>query len=365
MYIADVINHLEGIAPASLQESYDNSGLIVGEKRTEVSGVLISLDCIEATVEEAIAKKCNLIVAHHPIVFSGLKRFNNANYVQRTVQLAIKNDIAIYAIHTNLDNVYHSGVNGKIAEKLGLRNTQILLPKSAGLLKLVSYCPVADSQNVIEALFVAGAGHIGDYSECSFSTQGYGTFLPGAGTNPVLGSVGTREVAKETKIEVLIRNHQKGEILEALRVAHPYEEVAYELFPTLNVDQEIGSGMIGELSEEMSGDAFLYHLKSAMELQVIKYTKTKETVRKVAICGGSGQFLLKHAIGSRADVYVTSDFKYHEYFDAENKLMICDIGHYESEKYTIELLYDILSKKFSTFAVLKTEVNTNPVNYFI
>jgi dinuclear metal center YbgI/SA1388 family protein len=365
MRIADVINHLESIAPAGLQESYDNSGLLIGEKSTKVSGVLISLDCIEATVNEAIEKKCNLIVAHHPIVFSGLKRFNNANYVQRTVQLAIKNDIAIYAIHTNLDNVYANGVNSKIAEKLGLINTRILSPKAGDLIKLVTYCPSTNEDSIREALFAAGAGHIGNYSECSFTTVGSGTFRAEPGANPVLGEVGKRHVENEVKIEVIICKPQINSVLAALREAHPYEEVAYELYPTLNQDKNIGSGMLGELAKEMSASDFLEHLKSSMNLKVIKHTSWDKPIKRVAVCGGSGQFLLGNAKSCKADVYVTSDFKYHEFFDAENDIMICDIGHYESEKFTIDLLFDILSKKFSTFANLKTEVNTNPVNYFI
>jgi dinuclear metal center YbgI/SA1388 family protein len=365
MRIADVINHLESIAPSSLQESYDNSGLLVGEKSTEVSGVLISLDCIEASVNEAIEKKCNLIVAHHPIIFSGLKRFNNANYVQRTVQLAIKNDIAIYAIHTNLDNVYGNGVNSKIAEKLGLINTKILSPKSGELLKLVTYCPTKNEEDIKEALFVAGAGHISNYSECSFATAGSGTFRAELGANPVLGEVGKRHTESEVKIEVIIYKSQMDSVLSALNNAHPYEEVAYELYPTLNQDNNIGSGMVGDLQVKMSTVEFLEHLKYSMNIQVIKHTLWDKPIKKVAICGGSGQFLLGNAKSSKADVYVTSDFKYHEFFDAENHIMICDIGHYESEKFTIDLLFDILSKKFTTFAILKTEVNTNPVNYFI
>lgn len=365
MRIADVINHFERIAPSSLQESYDNSGLLVGEKGTEVSGVLISLDCIEASVNEAIEKKCNLIVAHHPIIFSGLKRFNNANYVQRTVQLAIKNDIAIYAIHTNLDNVYGNGVNSKIAEKLGLINTKILSPKSGELLKLVTYCPTKNEEDIKEALFVAGAGHISNYSECSFATAGSGTFRAELGANPVLGEVGKRHTESEVKIEVIIYKSQMDSVLSALNNAHPYEEVAYELYPTLNQDKNIGSGMVGDLQVKMSTAEFLEHLKYSMNIQVIKHTSWDKPIKKVAICGGSGQFLLGNAKSSKADVYVTSDFKYHEFFDAENHIMICDIGHYESEKFTIDLLFDILSKKFTTFAILKTEVNTNPVNYFI
>lgn len=365
MRIADIIDHLEQIAPPSLQESYDNSGLLVGEKSTEVTGVVISLDCIEATVLEAIEKKCNLIVAHHPIVFGGLKRFNSANYVQRTVQLAIKNDIAIYAIHTNLDNVYHSGVNARIAEKIGLEKTHILAPKSGLLYKLVSYVPVKDSQAVIEAMFAAGAGQVGEYSECSFSTSGYGTFLPGENTNPTLGEIGKREMVEEAKVEVLVRKHQLSTVLAALRSAHPYEEVAYEMVQLSNIDQEIGSGMIGELPEAMNADDFMKHLKNAMQLDVIKYTPCANEIKKVALCGGSGQFLFNNAKASGADAYVSADFKYHEYFDAEGDILICDIGHYESEKFTIDLLFDVLSEKFSTFAILKTEVDTNPIKYFL
>lgn len=365
MQIGDIINHLESVAPGDLQESYDNSGLIVGEKSTLVSGVLISLDCTEDIVHEAIAKECNLIVSHHPIVFSGLKRFNNANYVQRTVQLAIRNDIAIYAIHTNLDNVFHRGVNSKIAEKLGLTNLRILSPKSGRLLKLVTYCPLANESGIKDALFAAGAGHISKYSECSFTTYGSGTFKGGEGSNPAIGKVGERHIEKEAKIEVVFDKRDKAKVLAALVANHPYEEVAYEMYEMINSTASIGSGMIGELSEAMTASKFLSHLKSNMELSMIKYTNTSKEIKTVALCGGSGQFLLRPAMASGADAYISADFKYHEYFDSENKIMICDIGHYESEKYTIDLLYDILSEKFSTFAVLKTEVDTNPIKYFL
>lgn len=365
MQIADIISHLEQIAPPSLQESYDNSGLIVGEKSTEVSGVIVSLDCIEATVQEAMEKNCNLIVAHHPIVFSGLKRFNNANYVQRTVQLAIKNDIAIYAIHTNLDNVYAQGVNAKIAEKLGLVNTRVLLPKYGDLVKLATYCPIDNQQEIKEALFAAGAGHIGNYSECSFTVEGYGTFKGSQASNPVIGNRGERHTEHEAKMEVLIYKHQMNKVLDALKEAHPYEEVPYEMYPSLNADYNTGSGLLGELKTAIGISEFLMLLKTTMELQVIKHTNLDKLVKKVAVCGGSGSFLLSNAKAADADVYITSDFKYHEFFDAENKLVICDIGHYESEKFTIDLLYDILREKFNTFAVLKTAVITNPVKYFI
>jgi len=365
MFISEVISYLEEIAPLSLQESYDNSGLLVGEKETELTGVLVSLDCIEATVLEAIARNCNLIVAHHPIVFSGLKRFNNANYVQRTVQLAIKNDVAIYAIHTNLDNIYNHGVNSKIAERLGLVNTRVLAPRKEDFVKLVTYCPLDNAEAIKAALFKNGAGNIGRYSECSFSSLGKGTFKAGVGANPFIGEIGIRHTENEEKIEVLLYKHQLNKVLEALQVAHPYEEVAYEMYALLNTDQNTGSGMVGELQQELSINDFLAYLKLSMNLEVIKYTNFSKSIKKIAVCGGSGQFLLPYAKAVGADVYVTSDFKYHEFFDAEDSLMICDIGHYESEKFTIDLLYDILREKFTTFAVLKTAVNTNPVKYFI
>ena len=365
MLISNIINYLEEIAPPGLQENYDNSGLLVGDVGAEITGILISLDCIEASIHEAIAQNCNLVVAHHPIIFSGLKRFNNANYVQRTVQLAIKNDVAIYAIHTNLDNIYNHGVNSKIAERLGLVNTRVLVPRTEELLKLVTYCPVNSAEAIKAALFKSGAGNIGRYSECSFSTMGKGTFKAGIGANPFVGEIGIRHTENEEKIEVLLHKHQLNKVLEALKVAHPYEEVAYEMYALLNSDENIGSGMIGELQDELSIHDFLTHLKSSMNLEVIKYTKFSKSIKKIAICGGSGAFLLPQAKSSGADVYVTSDFKYHEFFDAEDSLMICDIGHSESEKFTIDLLYDILREKFTTFAVLKTAVNTNPVKYFI
>ncbi len=364
MLIADLVNHLETIAPPSLQESYDNSGLIVGDPNTSIQGVLIGLDCIESTIEEAKRKSCNVIVAHHPIVFSGLKRFNGSDYVQRTVQQAIKNDIAIYAIHTNLDNVYHNGVNQKIGQILSLNNMRILAPKSGNLLKLVSYVPVDKKADVMDALFAAGAGHIGNYSECSFAVEGEGSYKGNDLSNPTMGVKGQRHYEKEAKVEVILRDYQRSAAVKALIGSHPYEEVAYEIYPTLNGDKEIGSGLIGELENELDANAFLTHLKSRMELDVIKYTPFSSSIKKVAICGGSGQFLLNKAKSAGADAFVTSDFKYHQYFDAENAIMICDIGHYESEKYTIDLLYDILTKKFSNFAVLKTEGTTNPVKYF-
>ncbi len=364
MLIQDVCTHLESIAPLSLQESYDNSGLIVGKKEWTVNSVLVSLDCTETVIDEAIEKKCNLVVCHHPIVFSGIKKFNGANYIQRTVEKAIKHDIAIYAIHTNLDNVLDSGVNAKIGQMIGLQDCKILSPLENNLLKLATYVPKQNSTALLNALFAAGAGEIGNYSACSFSTQGFGTFKGNENSKPFVGEVGVQHTEDELKIEVILHAFQQQTILKTLLENHPYEEVAYEFYPTLNSSQDYGSGLIGRLQNKMSSEKFLAHLKGVMNCDTIRYTAYKEEVKTVALCGGSGSFLLQKAIAHKADAFVTADFKYHQFFDAENQLMICDIGHYESEKFTIELLYDILTEKFTTFAVLKTERDTNPINYY-
>ena len=362
--ISDIIGHLENIAPNSYQESYDNSGLLTGDRNWEINGILISLDCIEKVVDEAIQKSCNLIVAHHPIIFAGIKRLNGSNYVERTIIKAIKNDIAIYAIHTNLDNVQH-GVNAMIAEKIGLRDTSILAPKSGKLSKLEFFVPHAQKEKVLEAIHKAGAGMVGNYENCSFQVIGTGTFKPNERANPAIGSNKKQEYVEEERIEVIYASHLEGKITAALQKAHPYEEVAYFTIDLNNPHPEVGSGMIGELASALSIQDFLNHLKKSMALSCIRYTHSEsKTIKKVAICGGAGSFLLKRAKALGADAFVSADFKYHEFFDAEDKIMIADIGHYESEVYTKELLDRFLREKFTNIATYLSEVNTNPVKYF-
>ncbi|MCO5248969.1 MAG: Nif3-like dinuclear metal center hexameric protein [Chitinophagales bacterium] len=361
--ISNIIEVVEQIAPPSLQESYDNARLIVGDKDVECTGVLICLDAIEAVIDEAIEKRCNLVLAHHPIVFSGLKSLTGKNYIERVIIKAVKNDIAIYAAHTNLDNVM-KGVNSKIAEKLGLRNVKILSPKSGVLKKLYTYVPIDATDSVKKALFEAGAGNVGEYSECSFQIAGEGTFKGSEKSHPFVGKRGERHTEKENKIEVLYPDYLERRVLSALFSAHPYEEVAYEIIGLDNVHQEIGSGMIGDLDEPISSKDFLNMVKIIMKTDVIRYTQiVKEKIQKVAICGGAGSFLLNTAIVQNADVFITGDFKYHQFFDADRRIIIADIGHYESEQYTIDLFYEILVKKFPTFALYLTTINTNPVNY--
>lgn len=363
MIVNDIINIFENYAPSQLQESYDNSGLITGNKNLEVSNILITLDCTEDVIEEAIANNCNMIIAHHPIVFSGLKKINGKNYVERVIIKAIKNDIAIYAVHTNLDNV-SNGVNGKIAEKLALKNTKVLAPKNSIFKKLITYVPLLHFESVQNALFEAGAGHIGNYSDCGFSQTGNGTFKANELARPFVGEKDIRHTENEIRFETIIPIYLQNKIIQRLHEVHPYEEVAFELIATENTYDIIGSGLIGELENEVSPTDFLKMLKEKMELNVIKFTAFSKNIKKVALCGGAGQFLLKNAINQGADAFISSDFKYHEFFDAEKSLMIADIGHYESEKFTKELMFDLIMKKNPTFAVLLSKTNTNPVNYY-
>ena len=362
--LKDITNFLENLAPLSLQESYDNAGLITGDFNTEISNVLITLDVTEKVVEEAIQKKAELIVAHHPIIFSGLKKITGKNYVERTLIKAIKNDIAIYAAHTNLDSV-DGGVNRKICDKLGLQNCKILQPAGEQLKKLVTFIPTENSDQVREAVFNAGAGHIGNYDSCGFVSEGLGSFRGNENSNPFVGKKGEIHAEKEVRFETIFPGFLQGRIIEALLKSHPYEEVAYDIYPLENKFEKVGMGMVGTLATPKSETEFLQKLKSTFNTGVIKHTALKDKpVEKVAVCGGSGSFLLNAAIAADADFFVSADFKYHQFFDAENKIVIADIGHFESEQFTKELFYELLMKKFPKFAVHLSEVGTNPVFYF-
>lgn len=354
---------MESFAPLALQEDYDNAGLITGHPLQEISRAIISLDCTEAVVDEAVAEGAQLVIAHHPIVFRGLKKLTGSSYVERTILNAVRNNIAIYAIHTNLDHV-PEGVNARICQKLGLEQTRILSPQGGRLRKLVTFCPHAQATTVRAALFSAGAGHIGDYDECSYNVEGYGTFRAGADTQPYAGEPGKLHREPETRIETVYPVHLENKVLAALFRSHPYEEVAFDVYPLANTWLQAGAGMVGELPEEMPLLQFLQDVKLKMKAGCVRYTHpVTERVRRIAVCGGAGGFLLRDAIQAEADVFVTADYKYHEFFDAEGKIVIADIGHFESEQFTGELLLEKISKQFPNFAALLTKVNTNPVNY--
>jgi dinuclear metal center YbgI/SA1388 family protein len=362
--LADVIGHLQSLAPLAYQEDYDNAGLITGNTNWPVKGILVTLDCTEPVIDEAIQNGCNLIVAHHPILFRPIKKINGNNYVERTIIKAIKNDIAIYAIHTNLDNV-QQGVNKMIADKLGLINTKILQPKKETLLKLVTFIPKAHTQKVLSALNDAGAGQIGEYKDCSFTLAGTGSFTPSEKAKPFIGkSGGAAESVEENRIEVILPRHLESKVLSALKKSHPYEEVAYYLSELVNENQDVGAGMVGDLPSEMNALEFLKRVKSTMQAGVVRHTAIcHEKVKRVAVCGGAGSFLVSAAQRAGAQVFISADFKYHEFFDADGKIVIADIGHFESEQYTKDLLVNVLREKFVTFAVLFSNTVTNPISY--
>ena len=365
MNISEVIKCLEDFAPLSLQEDYDNAGLLIGCADDECKGIITTLDITEEVIAEALQKKCNLIVAHHPIIFEGLKKINGKNYVERSVIAAIKNNIAVYAIHTNLDNVVN-GVNRKIAQKLNLRNTEVLSPKEDILKKLVTFAPQKNGEEVRNALFKAGAGMIGKYSECSFNAEGFGTFKAGEGADPFVGKIGERHKENEIRIEVIFPAYLQQQIVQRLKEAHPYEEVAYDIYALSNYRNDIGSGLIGDMQEPVSEENLLSMLKTGFELKVIRHSAfLHKKITKIAVCGGAGSFLIEAAKAAGAGAYITSDVKYHEFFDADHTILLADIGHFESEQFTIDLLAEILQQKFPNFAVLKTEINTNPVNYYL
>lgn len=362
--IKDIVSEIEKHAPLSFQENYDNAGLITGDANAVCNSVLLTIDTTEAVVNEAIKLGANLIISHHPIIFTGLKKITGKNYIERTVILAIKNDIAIYAAHTNLDNIFN-GVNKIIGDKLGLVNCSILVPLGNQLKKLVTFVPEAHAEKLRISIFEAGAGQIGNYDSCSYNISGHGSFRALKDANPFVGKIGEIHFENEIRFETIFPAHLKSQVVKALLAAHPYEEVAYDIYSLDNKYNKAGAGMIGELKEEIEVSSFLNELKNIFKVPVIRHTKLlQRNIKKVAFCGGSGSFLLKNAINQKADIFITGDFKYHQFFDAENQIVIADVGHFESEQYTKELFYDILTKKFPNFAFHFSEVNTNPVNYF-
>ena len=364
MKIQEIVQVLETVAPPALQESYDNSGLLTGQPGWECKGILVSLDCTSAVLEEAIEKGCNMIVAHHPILFKGLKKITGSNYVEQTLILAIKHDIAIYAIHTNLDNTI-LGVSGRMADLLGLENRRVLVPKENILRMLSVFVPQTHKEKLLNALFEAGAGEIGNYSECSFAQEGEGSFKPGSGANPFVGQHHERHIEKEVKLELVFEYWRESKILQAMKRVHPYEEIAFQIYQIQNTYAGAGAGITGDLPQEYSEAEYLSILQNRFQVPVVKHSPlTGKKIKKVALCGGAGSFAIPYAKVSGSDVYITGDLKYHEYFDAEGQILLADIGHYESEQFTIDLLVEVLSKNFTNFAVLKTGVQTNPVHYF-
>ncbi|WP_431110007.1 Nif3-like dinuclear metal center hexameric protein [Winogradskyella poriferorum] len=363
MIVQDVINHLHELAPLNYAEDFDNVGLLVGDKNQTVSGILVTLDTLEAVVDEAIENNCNLIVSFHPIIFKGLKKLTGKTYVERVVIKAIQHNIAIFSIHTALDNAFQ-GVNSIICNQLQLQNKKILMPQSGTLKKLQTYVPKDNAEALRVALFNAGAGNIGNYDSCSFNLEGKGTYRGNEDSNPTIGKQGDLHTESETQISVVFAKHLEAKVLKALFNTHPYEEVAYEVTTLDNSNQYIGMGMIGELKTEMDEIECLKYIKQKMNTECVRYSKLLgKPIKKIAVLGGSGSFAIGVAKASGADLLVTADLKYHDFFSAENSIVLADIGHYESEQFTKSFLVDYLSKKITNFAVVLSKTNTNPVKY--
>jgi len=363
MEINVITNIIEAFAPLALQEDYDNAGLLVGSPIMQAKGVLLCLDITEDVIDEAISLEANLIISHHPLIFNGIKKITGSNAVQRCIIKAIKNDIAIYAAHTNVDNIL-AGVNNKIADKIGLINRKILQPKQSKLLKLVCFVPKLHVQRVREAIFEAGGGNIGNYDACSFNAEGYGSFRANSNAHPFVGEINKIHYEDEVRIEVILPDYLQLVVTNALINAHPYEEPAYDFIPLKNFYNEVGAGLIGDLKDARSELEFLSELKHIFNIPVLRHTTlTGNKIKKVAVCGGSGSFLLSDAIKANADIFISGDFKYHEFFDADNKIIIADPGHFETEQFTKEIFYEIIRKKLPTFAIHISKINTNPIIY--
>lgn len=363
MKVREILESLEHFAPLPLQDSFDNAGLQVGVTEVEATGTLLCLDVTEAVVDEAISLGFNLIISHHPLIFKSCKSITGKDYIGRCIFKAIKNDIVIYSAHTNLDNVV-KGVNAKMAEKIGLKNIRILSARNDALLKLVVYVPSEYVGSVREALFAAGCGCIGQYDSCSYSCEGKGTFRPLEGTRPFCGVIGKLHTASEVRVETILPAHCKADVLQVLLDNHPYEEPAFDFYPVRNDWSQVGAGVVGELEKPMECRDFLWKVKQTFGVECIRHNGFNDRkIATVALCGGAGAFLIPQALHGKADAFVTGEIKYHEYFGYENDILLVQAGHYESERYTIELFSEVLGKSFPGLRIRQTECNTNPIKY--
>jgi dinuclear metal center YbgI/SA1388 family protein len=363
MFVKDVASIIEEFAPLGYQESYDNAGLLVGSLDNKVNGVLLSIDVTPQVIDEALARDADLIVAHHPLIFKGLKRLTGSNSVEQSVIKAIKHGISIYCAHTNLDSVWN-GVSTAAAKELGLNNISVLSPASNQLVKLVTFVPHANAKEVRLALFEAGAGQIGNYDYCSYNIEGTGTFRAGESTNPFVGLKGELHQEPETKIEVIVPRPVLSKTISALLRSHPYEEVAYDIYPIENTNPRAGLGVVGQLAKPQAELDFLKRVKKIFSAGCVRHSPlTGKHIERVAICGGSGAEFIGQAKAAGADMFITADVKYHQFFEAEGKLIVADVGHFESEQVALEIFYEVLTKKIPNFAVLKSNVKTNPINY--
>lgn len=363
MLVSDIIAAIEEYAPLSLQESYDNSGLQVGDRAQVVTAVLLCTDVTEEIIGEAVARGANLIISHHPLLFHGLKHLTGRNPIERIVRAAVKRDIAIYSSHTSMDNAT-GGVSFKMAEKIGLGNVSVMLPQPGQLYKLVVFVPIKEAARVRDAMFAAGAGRLGDYDSCSYALEGKGSFRALAGAHPWVGSIDELHHEDEMRLEVLVMRNCKDAVVQAMLRSHPYEEPAYDLIELDNPSKYTGSGVVGDTQQPIEAAEFLNSLKTAFGTAMVRYAgNIHQMISRVALCGGAGADFIGDAVAAHADIYVTGDVKYHEFTSYCDKILIADIGHYESEHFTKEIFYDIIQKKFPNFATYYAELEKNPINY--
>jgi dinuclear metal center YbgI/SA1388 family protein len=363
MKLKDLCSYLDSAVPLSFQEGYDNSGLQVGLPDREISSAMITLDVTEEVIEEAVSEKCDIIISHHPLLFTGIKKLSGSTFTERILYKSVRHDIAIYSSHTNLD-IFSNGVSRKMAGKLNLKGIKVLSPLKNSLLKLVTYIPETHLEKVRDALFDSGAGVIGNYDRCGFSSLGTGSFRGNDNTKPFSGEKGKINFEKEIRFETVLFSHLKEKVIKVLLDVHPYEEVAYDIYSLENENVDVGLGCVGELDDQMSEVDFLKRVSSVFDAKGIRYSKlTGKPVKKIALCGGSGSLLINMAIASGSDAFITADIKYHNFSDADSKILLVDAGHFESEKFSTEILYDLIIKKFPKFAVRFSEKNTNPINY--
>ncbi len=364
MLLKDFVQAIESAAPFSLQETYDNSGIQLGSPNQEVTRGLVALDVTPDIVHEAKEKQCDLIVSHHPLIFKGIRSITGASQTEKVIIECIRQGIAVVSVHTNIDNVY-DGVNHRLCNKLGLKNLKILEPVRGILKKLVTFCPASHAGKLRQALFEAGAGHIGDYDCCSFSLEGKGSFRPGEGTNPFAGTIQQLHYEQEERIETIFPDHLEGVLVDAMKRAHPYEEVAYDIYPLENKHDRVGAGMVGAFEEPLACEELMGMVKERLNIPYLRYANGRDhPVQRVAVCGGSGAYLLSAAIKAGAHAFITADIKYHQFIEARGALLLIDAGHFETEQYTRDLLVDIVTKKMINFALLISETETNPVRYF-
>ena len=363
MIIEELTTFIEDKFPLSQQESYDNCGLIVGDPKKTVKKVLLALDCTEQVIKEAKLKKADVIITHHPLMFSSINKLTANDYEGSLIIKLIKSDIALYAVHTNLDNSIN-GINKYLALKLGLKNLQILVGKEKTFKKIITFVPKAYSQKVITALSAAKAGNIGLYSHCAFVTEGSGCFKPEKGAKPFLGELSKINQVEEVKLEMVFASENQKMIENSLKKAHPYEQPAFDIIELANPNPDIGAGIYGDLPAQINTAEFLKLVKTKLNLSYIRQSNSaKKFISKVAICSGAGFFVFEQAKRLNVDALVTSEIKHHEFLAAENNILLCDIDHHEGEIAAVNILDQIL-QKLENIDTLISKHNLSPAQIF-